>query len=118
MNDDNVVNLNSRKHKAIIKQPTHRPTTPAPDNSPTTPELQRTPPFITIPTPMHTPRPRGVAAVRGPHSLGLFTDNMRVRLSQYDRRNVERAAKKLGMDRAEFIRWCCVHAAKQINDGN
>lgn len=68
---------------------------------------------VTIPTPMHTPLLRGAQA-RGPHALGPLGANLRVRVSKVDNEIITDVVKQLGMKRAEFIRWCAVEVARQL----
>ena len=77
--------------------------------------LKQFPSTVTIPTPMHTPLVRGVQA-RGPHALGPLGANMRVRISRIDNDLISVTATKLGMKRAEYIRWCSVEVAKALAD--
>lgn len=78
-------------------------------------QLKQFPANVTIPTPMHTPLLRGVQA-RGPHALGPLGSNMRVRISRVDNDLITGVADKLGMKRAEYIRWCAVEVAKALNE--
>lgn len=71
---------------------------------------------LTIPTPMHTVRLRGVQANRGPYALGPLSANLRTRISRVDIGVIDEACEALGMTRAEFTRWCAVEVAKVIND--
>ena len=68
---------------------------------------------VTIRTPMHTPRLRGVQA-RGPHALGPLGTNLRVRISRLDRELIESIAEELGMSKAEFCRWCALRVAEEL----
>lgn len=77
--------------------------------------MKQYPEFITIRTPMHTPVLRGPQA-RGPHALGPLGANLRVRLSMMDHDMILRVAQELGMKKAEFIRWCSVHAARELDE--
>lgn len=77
-------------------------------------KLQQFPERVTIPTPMHTPRPRGDAANRGPHALGTLGDNIRVRITRFDRELIESCADELHMSKAEFARWCIVEVARAL----
>lgn len=69
---------------------------------------------LTINTPMHTPRLRGLQA-HGPHALGALGDNIRVRISRHDRDAVQRVCSNLGMSKAEFARWCTMEAVKALD---
>jgi len=69
---------------------------------------------ITINTPMHTPRLRGVQS-KGPHALGALGDNLRMRISRTDRELIERVSHRLGMSKAEFARWCTVAVAQELD---
>lgn len=75
---------------------------------------QQYPMHVTILTPMHSPRLRGVQAARGPHALGPLGANLRVRVSRQDNDMLQEIADALGMKKAEFIRWCAVEVAKQL----
>lgn len=75
--------------------------------------MQQFPTHVTIPTPMHTPLQRGAQA-RGPHALGPLGSNLRVRISRVDKDIIKDVVKKLGMNDAEFIRWCAIEVAKQL----
>ena len=77
--------------------------------------MKQFPPKTIIPTPMHTPRLRGVQA-RGPHALGPLGDNLRVRISRHDKELVTHVADELSMKPAEFARWCTVEVAKALNE--
>lgn len=78
--------------------------------------IKQYPDTVTIRTPMHTPMLRGPQA-RGPHALGPLGANLRVRLSRVDHDMIVRVAEDLGMKKAEFIRWCAVEVAKQLDEG-
>ena len=77
--------------------------------------MKQFPTHVTIPTPMHTPLLRGTQA-RGPHALGPLGQNLRVRISRVDDEIVQDIADQLGMKKAEFVRWCAVEVAKQLQD--
>lgn len=76
--------------------------------------MKQYPEYITIRTPMHTVRLRGVQA-RGPHALSSLGSNLRVRVSRMDHDLIERIAVELGMSKAEFCRWCSVETAHRLS---
>lgn len=73
---------------------------------------------VTIPTPMHTPRLRGVqaqeAARRGPHAMGPLGANIRVRMSAVDYADIVTISDGLGMAPAEYMRWCGIHVMQKL----
>lgn len=77
-------------------------------------KLSHVPETITIKTPMHTPILRGVHANRGPHACGPLGANIRVRIPRVDEDVVQEAIDFLGMNKAEFLRWCAVHVSREI----
>lgn len=71
---------------------------------------------VTIRTPMHTPKLRGHhATARGPYALGPLCSNVRLRISKVDNDLIEGVCHELGMNRAEFVRWCAVEVAKTLH---
>ena len=78
--------------------------------------LQQTPLTVTIPAPMHSPRARGMQALRGPHARGTLGDNIRTRVSREERKLIEDVCVRLGMSKAEFMRWCAVHVAEALHE--
>lgn len=69
---------------------------------------QNIPPKVTIPTPMPSPRARGV------HSLGTLATERNVKFSRNDDALIREASALLDMKLAAFVRWCAVEAAKKI----
>lgn len=65
--------------------------------------------FVTVLAPMHSPRARGI------YASGNLGDNVRVRMSLEDRKLIERHANTRGMSKAEFMRWCAVNVAKELD---
>jgi hypothetical protein len=86
----------------------------------TPPRIERTdvelraPTHVTIPMPMHSPRARGIAALRGPHAHGSLSNIIPVRLSQAEYDAIHDACTRMDMSRSEFIRWCAAYTAKAI----
>lgn len=78
--------------------------------------MTHVPDKLTILTPMPTVLPRGVQA-KGPFACGPLGENLSVRVSQEDNRIIIAACNVLGMKRAEFIRWCAVHTARELMKG-
>lgn len=76
--------------------------------------VKQYPMTITINTPMHTPRLRGLQA-HGPYALGALGDNIRVRVSRVDREIIERVARDLGMNKAELARWCTLAVVMKLD---
>ena len=74
----------------------------------------KAPTHVTIPMPMHSPRSRGVAALRGPHAHGSLSQIIPVRLSQQEYDAIHEACARMDMSRSEFIRWCAAYTAKAI----
>jgi hypothetical protein len=63
---------------------------------------------ITIPFPSHIPRARGI------HAVAKFGTILKAKCSRSEEEAVLAAADKLGLSKAEFIRWCSVYCAKEI----
>lgn len=63
---------------------------------------------ITIPYPSYIPRARGI------HAVDKFGTILKAKCSLDEFNAVQDAADKVGVSRAEFIRWCVVHSAKEI----
>lgn len=80
--------------------------------------MRQYPDTVTIRTPMHTPRLRGNQAHMGPYALGALGDNIRMRISRVDREIIERVCAELGMQKAEFARWCTLAVAQAIEQGS
>jgi hypothetical protein len=70
--------------------------------------LKQIPDTLTIPSPMPTPRARGI------YATGSMGSNVKTRLSHIDTEKIDEAAGLLGMTRADFIRWCAVKTAEKI----
>ena len=75
--------------------------------------MKQFPATVTIPTPMHTPRVRGVQA-HGPHALGVLGENIRVRVNAVDHADIVVLCEMLGMTTSEFMRWCAVEVARRL----
>lgn len=63
---------------------------------------------LTIPYPSYIPRARGI------HAVGKFGTVLKAKCNTDEKESVERAADKLGISYSEFIRWVCLHAARQV----
>jgi hypothetical protein len=63
---------------------------------------------VTIPYPSHIPRARGI------HAVGKFGTVLKAKCSRDEEGLVQSAADKIGVSKAELIRWCSVHVAKEI----
>lgn len=63
---------------------------------------------ITIPFPSYIPRARGI------HAVGKFGTVLKAKCSQDELDEVQRAADHISVSKAEFIRWCSVHVAREV----
>lgn len=63
---------------------------------------------VTIPFPSHIPRARGI------HAVGKFGTILKSKCSLDEEQLVQSAADKIGVSKAELIRWCVVHVAKEV----
>jgi hypothetical protein len=50
----------------------------------------------------------------GPNSTGKRGGNLRVRCTNAEYDMIQMEAASLGISLANFVRWCAVHAAKQL----
>ena len=67
------------------------------------------PSTITIPTPMIIVRQRGI------HATGeRYRRAIKLRVSLSDRLLIERVCTEMDMPMSNFIRWCSVHTAAQL----
>ena len=76
--------------------------------------LTQTPTHVTIPVPMYSPRARGPNAHKGPYAHGVFSDVLRLRINQMEKRDIELVAEMIGLTASEFIRWTAVKSAQKI----
>lgn len=69
---------------------------------------------VTIPYPSYIPRSRGIYAV---DKLGGY---VRILVTQDEQELIEEAARKVGISKSSFGRWCVVQTAVMIlkGDGN
>lgn len=66
--------------------------------------------YIEIPLPHIIPRGKGIRGT----TYGSDT-SIRTRLPKHEREAVEEAANTMGVTLSNFIRWCAVQAASEIN---
>ncbi len=71
--------------------------------------MAKTPVAVTIPTPVHGPRGRGIFATTPGEQL-------RVRVNKLEKQVIAEVAKELGVSMSEFVRWVTYHAAREYRD--
>ena len=63
---------------------------------------------LTIPWPAYIPRSRGI------HAKGKFGTLFKAKCSVDEKELVDQAARHVGISHSEFVRYVCMHAAKEV----
>jgi len=67
---------------------------------------------VTIPTPGQIEKGKGITAVT------TLRNPLNIRFTRDEKRIIDVEAKRLGISRGMFIRWCAVQVARKLHERN